>query len=115
MVCSRNQKDYQLNQELHNYRDVRSEFSRKSLMKKLDRKLESIRISHVNDNYLKSTTASLWRLHISNPYQPPPKRYLMSESADEEKVLLFSGKRGTIKEDIAKSIGKLSSVSHKLY
>lgn len=85
-------------------------------MEKLDRKLESIRNRNLNGDHLKSSTASLHRGRDYAMFTPAtPKRYMVSEPAPDEHRLMFGDKRSRIKEEIAKSIGRLSRVSRKLY
>jgi len=75
LVRSRSEKEHQLNRELE--ARTRNDYSRKSLMEKLDRKLEGIRNRNLNSSRLKKSTGSLHR-DYGLLGQAPPKRYLVS-------------------------------------
>lgn len=87
---SRSQKEHQLNNELLGARE-HNDYGRKSLMEKLDRKLESIRSRNLNGSQLKKSSASLHRDRDYGLFAQAssPKRYLVSEPTPKEHRLGF--------------------------
>lgn len=83
---SRSQKEHQLNSELLGARE-HNDYGRKSLMEKLDRKLESIRSRNLNGK----SSASLHRDRDYGLFAQAssPKRYLVSEPTPKEHRLGF--------------------------